>query len=101
MNKKLAAEKILALLEARAARLLGCEPADLPKMKIGSWAHFLFLLIGDAEVMPGFNSSFRACKKVPKEERASFEELLHALRTRVGGLGKRRKIESENHIREW
>jgi hypothetical protein len=32
-----------------------------------------------------------ARKKVPKEERASFEELLHTLRTPVGGLGKRRK----------
>ena len=47
LNKKLAAEKIRAHLEGRIARLLGCEPTDLPRMKIGSMAHMLFLLIGD------------------------------------------------------
>jgi hypothetical protein len=42
-----------------------------------------------------------ASKKVPKEKRASFQELLHALRTPVGGLGKGGQIESENRVREW
>jgi hypothetical protein len=60
MNKKLAAEKIRALLEGRIARLLGCEPADLPHMKVGAMAHFLFLLIGDSEMMPGFNTGMNA-----------------------------------------
>jgi hypothetical protein len=32
-----------------------------------------------------------ASKKVGKEKRASFQELLHALRTPVGGLGRGRK----------
>jgi hypothetical protein len=32
-----------------------------------------------------------ASKKVPKEKRASFQELLHALQAPVGGLGKGRK----------
>ena len=57
MDKKIAAEKIRALLEGRIARLLGCDVGDLHSMKIGSMAHFLFLLIGDSEVMPGFNTS--------------------------------------------
>ncbi|MGB2635939.1 MAG: hypothetical protein WAM58_18565 [Candidatus Acidiferrum sp.] len=29
-------------------------------MKIGSMAHMLFLLIGDSEVMPGFNTAMSA-----------------------------------------
>jgi hypothetical protein len=60
LDKKLAAEKIRALLEGRIARLLGCEPSDLSSMKIGSMAHFLFLLIGDSEMMPGFNTALSA-----------------------------------------
>ena len=57
MDKKIAAEKIRALLEARVARMIGCAAADLPTLKIGSMAHFLFLLIGDSEAMPGFNTT--------------------------------------------
>ena len=57
VDKKLAAEKIRALLEGRIARLLGCEPADLAHMRLGALAHFLFLLIGDSEMMPGFNTA--------------------------------------------
>ena len=60
LDKKLAAEKIRALLEGRIARLLGCEPSDLSSMRIGSMAHFLFLLIGDSEMMPGFNTAMSA-----------------------------------------
>ena len=57
MDKQKAAAAIRALLERRIARLLGCEPADLPRMKIGSMAHFLFLLAGDAQTMPGFDTA--------------------------------------------
>ena len=62
MDKKLAAEKIRALLEGRVARLLGCEPSELSHMKIGTLAHFLFLLVGDSEVMPGFNTAMSALR---------------------------------------
>jgi hypothetical protein len=61
-DKKIAAEKIRALLEGRIARLLGCDAADLHSMRIGSLAHFLFLLIGDSEVMPGFNAALTALR---------------------------------------
>jgi hypothetical protein len=60
VDKKLAAEKIRALLEGRIARLLGCEPSDLSSMKIGSMVHFLFLLVGDSEMLSGFNSAMSA-----------------------------------------
>lgn len=60
MDKKLAAEKIRTLLEARVARLLGCQTQDLPHMKIGSMAHFLFLVQGDGECMGGFNTTLSA-----------------------------------------
>jgi hypothetical protein len=62
VDKKIAAEKIRALLESRIARLLGCDAGDLHSMKIGSMAHFLFLLIGDSEVMPGFNTALTALR---------------------------------------
>jgi len=57
VDKQKAAAAIRALLEKRIARLLHCEPADLPHMKIGSMAHFLFLLIGEAQTMPGFDTA--------------------------------------------
>jgi hypothetical protein len=60
VDKTLAAKKIRALLEGRVARLLDCKPEELPPMKIGSMAHFLFLLMGDSEVMPGFNTALSA-----------------------------------------
>ena len=62
MDKKIAAEKIRVLLEGRIARLLGCAVGDLHSMKIGSMAHFLFLLVGDSEVMPGFNTTMAALR---------------------------------------
>ena len=62
MDKKLAAEKIRVLLEGRIARLLGCDVGDLHSMEIGSMAHFLFLVIGDSEVMPGFNTAMTALR---------------------------------------
>jgi hypothetical protein len=60
VDKKIAADKIRTLLEGRIARLRGCEPADLPHMRLGALAHFLFLLIGDSEMMPGFNTAMSA-----------------------------------------
>jgi len=37
-DKQKAAAAIRALLERRIGRLLGCEPSELPHMKIGSMA---------------------------------------------------------------
>ena len=83
MDKKIAAEKIRALLKGRISRLLGCDVEDLHSMKIGSMAHFLFLLIGDSEVMPGFNTALTALRdligfemmwSVEKTEAANAEE---------------------------
>lgn len=62
MDKKIVAEKIRTLLEGRIARLLGCDVGDLHSMKLGALAHFLFLLIGDSEVMPGFNTAMAALR---------------------------------------
>lgn len=57
ITKKLAAEKIRARLERRLANLLECEVGDLPKMKIGTMSHALFLLEGDSETMGGFHTT--------------------------------------------
>jgi hypothetical protein len=57
MNKELAALKIRAGLERRVASFLGCEVADLPRMKIGTLVHVSFLLWGDGEELGGFNST--------------------------------------------
>lgn len=57
MNKKLAAERIRARLEPRLATFISCEVGDLPRMKIGTLVHTLFLLEGDQETMGGFHST--------------------------------------------
>ncbi len=57
MDKKLAAEKIRARLEKRLATLLGCELCELPRMKLGTLVHTLFLLLGDSEELGGFYTS--------------------------------------------
>jgi len=57
MNKELAAQKIRARLERRVATFLGCEVGDLPRVKIGTLVHMLFLLFGDTEELGGFNTS--------------------------------------------
>jgi hypothetical protein len=57
MNKELAAQKIRARLERRIAAFLGCEVGDLPRMKIGTLVHMLFLLFGDTEDVGGFSTS--------------------------------------------
>jgi hypothetical protein len=80
VDKKLAAEKIRALLEGRIARLLSCEVGDLHSMKIGSMAHFLFLVVGDSEVMPGFNTALTALRDL-----IGFELMWSAGKTEEGG----------------
>jgi hypothetical protein len=57
MNKELAAQKMRARLERRLAAFVGCEVGDLPRMKIGTLVHTLFLLYGDTEEVGGFNTS--------------------------------------------
>ena len=57
VDKKIAAEKIRARLERRLATFLACEVGDLPRMKIGTLVHMLFLLLGDSEELGGFHTS--------------------------------------------
>ncbi len=57
MDKKVAAEKIRARLEKRLATFLGCELQELPRMKLGTLVHTLFLLLGDSEELGGFHTS--------------------------------------------
>jgi hypothetical protein len=57
VDKKLAAEKIRARLEKRLATFLGCEMGNLPRMKLGTLVHTLFLLLGDSEELGGFYTS--------------------------------------------
>src|SRR5258708_36520975 len=56
-DKKLAAEKIRERLEKRLATFLGCELRELPRIKLGTLVHTLFLLLGDSEALGGFNTS--------------------------------------------
>jgi len=57
VDKKLAGEKIRARLEKRLATFLGCEVGDLPRLKLGTLVHTLFLLLGDSEELGGFHTS--------------------------------------------
>jgi hypothetical protein len=57
VDKKLAEDKIRARLEKRLATLLGCELQELPRMKLGTLVHTLFLLLGDSEELGGFYTS--------------------------------------------
>ena len=57
VDKKIAAERIRARLEKRLAAFLGCEVGDLPRMKLGTLVHTLFLLLGDSEELGGFYTS--------------------------------------------
>ena len=57
VDKKIAAERIRARLEKRLAAFLGCEVGDLPRMKLGTLVHTLFLLLGDSEELGGFHTS--------------------------------------------
>ena len=60
MDKKLAAEKIRSRLEKRLASFLGCEPHELPRMKLGTLVHTAFLLWGDGEELGGFLTTMGA-----------------------------------------
>ena len=68
MDKKLAADKIRARLEKRLANSLGCEVGDLPRMKIGTLVHTLFLLLGDSEELGGFHTSMDGVLKLVGNE---------------------------------
>ena len=68
MDKKLAAEKIRARLEKRLANFLGCEVGDLPRMKLGTLVHTLFLLLGDSEELGGFHTSMDGVLKLVGNE---------------------------------
>ena len=60
MDKTLVAEKIRARLEKRIADVLECRPSELPRLKLGTCLHFLFLLKGDSEEIGGFHTSMAA-----------------------------------------
>jgi hypothetical protein len=64
MNKEIAAQKIRARLERRVATFLGCEVGDLPRMKIGTLVHTLFLFYGDTEEVGGFNTSMSSVLQI-------------------------------------
>ncbi len=64
MDKKLAAEKIRARLEKSLATLLGCKLCELPRMKLGTLVHTLFLLLGDSEELGGFYTSMDGVLKI-------------------------------------
>jgi hypothetical protein len=68
MNKELAAQKIRARLERRIANFLGCEVGDLPRMKIGTLVHTLFLLFGDTEDLGGFSTSMSGVLQILSNE---------------------------------
>jgi hypothetical protein len=68
MNKELAAQKIRARLERRIATFLGCEVGDLPRMKIGTLVHMLFLLFGDTEDLGGFSTSMSGVLQILSNE---------------------------------
>lgn len=56
-DKKIAAERVRTRLEKRLATFFACEVGDLPRMKLGTLVHTLFLLLGDSEELGGFHTS--------------------------------------------
>jgi hypothetical protein len=68
MNKELAAQKIRARLERRIATFLGCEVGDLPRMKLGTLLHLLFMLFGDTEDLGGFSTSMSGMLQILSNE---------------------------------
>ncbi len=82
-DKEFMAGKIRNILERRAAEALDCTPSDLPRMKIGTLVHFLFLLKGSSEELGGFHTSMAAVLQLlghetvwdiePKEEPGATE----------------------------
>jgi hypothetical protein len=68
VDKKLAAERIRARLEKRLATFFACEVRDLPRMKIGTLIHTLFLLLGDTEELGGFYTSMSGVLQIVGHE---------------------------------
>ncbi len=68
MDKQLAAEKIRARLEKRLATFLGCEPHEVPRMKLGTLVHTLFLVWGDSEELGGFHTSMSGMMQILSHE---------------------------------
>jgi hypothetical protein len=68
VDKKLAAEKIRARLEKRLATFLACELRELPRMKLGTLVHTLFLLWGDSEELGGFHSTMSGVLQILSNE---------------------------------
>ncbi len=68
VDKKLAAQKIRARLEKRLATFLGCELGDLPRLKLGTLVHTLFLLWGDSEELGGFYTSMSGVMQILSHE---------------------------------
>ena len=67
LNKKLAeisVQKIRALLEKRIAEILGCQPSDLPYMKLGVLVHLSFLLKGNSHEIGGFGATMEGVLKL-------------------------------------
>ena len=62
------AEKVRARLEKRLATFLGCEPHELPRMKLGTLVHTLFLLWGDSEELGGFHTSMAGMIQILNHE---------------------------------
>lgn len=87
MDKKLAAEKIRARLEKRLSTFLACEVGDLPRLKIGTLIHTLFLLLGDTEELGGFHTTMAGVLQIlgheivwdiePKETEEMPREVVH------------------------
>jgi hypothetical protein len=59
MNKTKVANNIRRHLERRVAFLLGVKVEELPKMKLGTLVHLMFLLKGDSEELGGFNTTMQ------------------------------------------
>ncbi len=68
MDKKLAAQKIRARLERRLATFLGCELYEVPRLKLGTLVHTLFLLWGDSEELGGFHTSMSGVLQILSHE---------------------------------
>jgi hypothetical protein len=68
VDRKIAACKIRERLEKRLANFLGCEVGDLPRLKIGTLVHTLFLLLGDSEELGGFNTSMAGLMQILSHE---------------------------------
>lgn len=68
MDKQLAAEKIRTWLERRLAIFLACEVGDLPRLKIGTLIHTIFLLLGDTEELGGFHTTMAGVLQILSHE---------------------------------